>query len=250
MSTTLTELFIPITETKPKRKARRANPVTVTTADGKVSTRKPSKAQFLADQFRNWATATTNLDEATLRLISVLVNDDSISARKASEIAVESLGNARGWGKDRISALRWTAPVWALLGSGIPADDQPTDDEGNLLTVTDILARVSTVANRLGKARVDEALASVDEPSVVAYLTALDDATTGTNSDPVVADEAGEDEAEADEPKAGKTDADRIKAVLNTLSGLEYDETLAGALPALIDAVSVIVAKATAPATV
>jgi hypothetical protein len=38
--------------------------------------------------------------------------------------------------------------------------------------------------------------------------------------------------------------------VLNTLSGVEFDGTLVDALPALVDAVSAIVAKATAPATV
>ena len=250
-TTTLSDLFAPIVESKPARKPRRkAEPVTIVSPEGDRKTHRPTKAQFLADSFRAWAQATADYDGATLRLVSILVNDDSVSARKASEIAVEALGANRGWSKDKITALRWTAPVWALACAD--ASDRPVDEDDAPITVEALIGEVRTLCSRLGKARVDEALDTVDEPSVVAYVTALRDAEFGTNSAPAdeaeaVADEDADDEAEA-EPVT--TDADRIQAVLNTLSGLEFDATLADALPALIDAVSAIAGKVTAPATV
>jgi hypothetical protein len=214
-----------------------------------MTTKTPKAEQAIAEQFTTWAGAVDQADVATVTLSIALINS-SVSTRKASEIAVATLGGkVRGWTKDRISAVRWTAPLWASFIDR-PADDVVTDDDGNDLGVEAILARVSTLANRLGKARVEDAIATVDVPSVSAFVQALEDAVVareigGENVDPV---EGVEDEVEA-EAKPGKTDADRIKAILSTLSGIEFDETLADALPALIDAVVDIAGRVSSPAT-
>jgi hypothetical protein len=250
MTTTLEQLFAVCPENrKATRKPRKAQPVTIITPEGDRKPARPTKADHLAESFRAWATAVGNYDEATLRLISVLVNNDSISARKASDIATEALGANRGWSKNKITALRWTAPIWALAVAD--ATDRPVDDDDAPITVDALVAEVRTLCDRLGSARVASALAGVDEPSVVAYVTALRDALVAKDAGEPVDAVDGDEDAEAEaEGKPGKTDADRIQAVLNTLSGVEFDETLIDALPALVDRVAEIVAKATAEATV
>lgn len=233
MSTIRTELVTP---------AVTLSPATVSLESGKKLTK---QERTIATAFAHWANVADQADDATLLLAIHLIHAESVSARRASEIAVEVLGTDRGWSKNKVTAVRWTAPVWQFAVSpDRPADDVVTTEDGDVVTVDALIAKVRGIATRLGRERVVEALGSVDVPSVVAYIQALEDAEVareigGENEAP--ADEVEETEVEV---KPGKTDADRVQAILNILSGIENDDTLAGALPALLDAVTAVALQA------
>lgn len=175
-----------------------------------TSAKKLTQAErTVASAFAHWASVSDQADEATLLLtVHLLANEKSVSARRASELATEVLGTSRGWSKDKVTAVRWTRPVWELLASSDhQADDYLVDEQGERVTVADLISEVRTIASVIGSAKVGEALASVDEPSVVAYISALRDArdakALGAENTPPADDEA-DDEAEA-ETKSGWT---------------------------------------------
>lgn len=176
-----------------------------------TSAKKLTQAErTVASAFAHWASVSDQADEATLLLTVHLLANESVSARRASELATEVLGTSRGWSKDKVTAVRWTAPVWELLASpDHQADDYLLDEDGERLTVADLISEVRTIASVIGSAKVREALASVDEPSVVAYISALRDArdakALGAENTPPAGDQA-DDEAEAEaETKSGWT---------------------------------------------
>ena len=164
-------------------------------------------------------------------------------------VAVEAVhlpGHTRGHSGFRISGGVFFLSDIDLTGFGPYYGDVWSDleqFEASLTQVRDEEAEYYVTFHHRGvvegRERFVEALASVDVPSVVAYVQALDDAEVakeigGENEAPV--DET-ETETEV-ETKPGKTDAERIQAILNVLSGIEGDDTLADALPALLDAVT------------
>lgn len=132
----------------------------------------------IVQAFAHWGKVGQTADEATVLLAWHLIVNDSVSSRRASELAVEVLGTARGWTKDRVTAVRWTQPVWARLATALDQneDDIVLDESGDPVAVVDLIARVSTLANRLGKSRTENAIGTVDVASVSAYVTALEDA--------------------------------------------------------------------------
>lgn len=184
------------------------SPVTVSLESAKKLTKAEAT---IATAFAHWANVADQADDATLLLAVHLIVADSVSARRASEIAVEVLGSGRGWSKDKVTAVRWTAPIWEhAVRPDRPADDVVLDDDGNVRTVDSLISQVRTCASVIGKARLADAIASVDVPSLDAYITAIqDEADKGKQGDPVAVEAVeGEqaDEAEGeDEGKSGWT---------------------------------------------
>lgn len=183
--------------------------------------------------FAHWASVSDRADEATLLLALHLINADSVSARRASELATEALGSNRGWSKDKVTAVRWTAPVWEFaISPDRPADDFFTED-GEPVSVASLISEVRTICATIGSGRVREALASVDEPSVVAYISALRDArdakVLGAENE-APADETDETEGEAEaEAKSGWSLQQALATAIATARkrGLSDDEIVA-----------------------
>lgn len=218
------------------------SPVTVSLESAKKLTK---AERTLATAFAHWANVADQADDATLLLAIHLIHAD-VSARRASEIAVEALGSDRGWSRNKVTAVRATAPVWEFAVSPArQADDVVLDDEGERVSIDALISQVRGIVARIGAPRAKQAIESVDVPSFFGYIQALTDEDDRGKGDPVeaeaVADEADEVEAEA---KPGTTDADRIQSILAILSGIEGDDTLATALPALLDAVTAVATKA------
>lgn len=250
-TTTLADLFVQVTDPKPTPKAprRKAQPVVSTVPVPALTPAKAPKVvkargvvsveeTVLLQAFAQWATATTTADQALLDLITHLVAQESITARRASELAKDALKGTglAGWGANKVTAVRWTAPLWACWS---PAD-VPTVD-GEPISVVEAVAEVRTLCDRLGADAVAVAMASVDEPSVGAYLDALRDAREAKAERKPAPAKADKPEPSEGNGEKTTTDADRIQAVLNTLSGIEGDDTLADALPALVDRITALV---------
>lgn len=183
-------------------------PTEITICSGKKLTKAEAT---IATAFAHWANVADQADDATLLLAVHLIVAESVSARRASEIAVEALGSNRGWSKDKVTAVRWSAPIWEhAVRPDRPADDVVLDDDGNVRTIDSLISQVRTCASVIGKARLADAIASVDVPSLDAFITAIqDEADKGKQGDPAPV-EAGESEDEAegegeDEGKSGWT---------------------------------------------
>lgn len=235
MSTIRTELVTP---------AVTLSPVTVAVDSAKKLTK---GERTIATAFAHWANVADQADDATLLLAIHLIHAESVSARRASEIATEVLGSGRGWSKDKVTAVRATAPIWEFAVSPArPADDVVTDEDGARVSVDALISRVRYIASVIGLTRVRDAIAEVDVPSVSAYIQFLEDALLrGKAGDPAPAEPTVEDEqVEVEVEPKSTTDADRIQAILNILSGIEGDDTLAGAIPALLDAVTAVALQA------
>lgn len=182
------------------------SPVEATVASAKKLTQ---AERTVASAFAHWANVSDQADEATLLLTVHLLANESVSARRASELATEVLGTSRGWSKDKVTAVRWTRPVWELLASpDHQADDYLLDEDDERLTVADLISEVRTIASVIGSAKVKSALDSVDEPSVVAYISALRDARDAKalgaeNTEPVADPETETDPTEPTPEKSG-----------------------------------------------
>ena len=220
------------------------SPVTVSIESGKKLTK---AERTLATAFAHWANVADQADDATLLLAIHLIHAD-VSARRASEIAVEALGSDRGWSRNKVTAVRATAPVWEFAVSpDRQADDVIVDDEGERVSIDALISQVRGIVARIGAPRAKQAIEAVDVPSFFNYIQALTDEDDRGKGDPApaVADETEQaDDVEAEDEPTGTTDADRVQAILNILSGIEGDDTLAGALPALLDAVTAVASKA------
>ena len=205
-------------------------PTEITLTSGKKLT---GAEKTVATAFAHWANVSDQADDATLLLAIHLIHADSVSARRASELATEALGSNRGWSKDKVTAVRWTAPVWEFAVSpDRPADDQFTED-GEPVSIASLISEVRTICSVIGSGRVREALASVDEPSVVAYISALRDArdakVLGAENE-APADEAEEAEGETEaEGKSGWSLQQALATAIATARkrGLSDDEIVA-----------------------